>query len=303
MKTLKIALDWTPNINHIGILIAKELDFYKDKGIALDIINPLDDNYELTPGKKLELGLADFAIAPFETVISLNNKENKVDALAIYAILQEDISSIASLKSKNLTRPKLLDEKIYASYKARYEDKIVKELVKNDGGIGNIKIVYPDKLGIWNTLIEGKADATWIFDNWEGVEADEKSIELNTWSLKDYGIPYSYSPVIITKHSNLKEFKTEYAHFVKATQKGYLFATEHESEAIPILEKYLTDYDRNNIDIKKALMATKPLFRALDHCGFMDAKRINLFLNWLVEKQLEDKMIKGQTLFTNELLT
>jgi hypothetical protein len=69
------------------------------------------------------------------------------------------------------------------------------------------------------------------------------------------------------------------------------------------LEKYLTDYDRNNIDIKKALMATKPLFRALDHCGFMDAKRINLFLNWLVEKQLEDKMIKGQTLFTNELLT
>jgi ABC-type nitrate/sulfonate/bicarbonate transport system substrate-binding protein len=199
MKTLKIALDWTPNINHIGILIAKELDFYKDKGIALDIINPLDDNYELTPGKKLELGLADFAIAPFETVISLNNKENKVDALAIYAILQEDISSIASLKSKNLTRPKLLDEKIYASYKARYEDKIVKELVKNDGGIGNIKIVYPDKLGIWNTLIEGKADATWIFDNWEGVEADEKSIELNTWSLKDYGIPYSYSPVIITK--------------------------------------------------------------------------------------------------------
>ena len=179
MTTLKIALDWTPNINHIGFFIAQELGYYKENGIELEVINPLDDNYTLTPGKKLELDLADFAIAPFETVISLNNKKNKVDAIAVFTLLQEDISSIASLKSNDLTSPKLLDGKIYASYKARYEDKIVKELVKNDGGSGNIKITYPDKLGIWNTLIDGKADATWIFDNWEGVEAEGKNIELN----------------------------------------------------------------------------------------------------------------------------
>ncbi len=302
MKTLKIALDWTPNINHIGILIAKELGFYKDKGIALDIINPLDDNYELTPGKKLELGLADFAIAPFETVISLNNKENKVDALAIYAILQEDISSIASLKSKNLTKPKLLDGKIYASYKARYEDKIVKELVKNDGGAGNVEIIYPDKLGIWNTLIEGKADATWIFDNWEGVEANVKNIELNTWSLKDYGIPYGYSPVIITKNSNIKKLKKHYSNFVKATKKGYLFALENDSETLSILEKYVTEYDLKNINLKEALYATKPFIGNINTCGSMHPKRVSSFLNWLVDKELESVVIKEQTLFSNEFL-
>ena len=137
MKTLKIALDWTPNINHIGILVAKELGYYHSQGIEAEILNPLDDNYQVTPGKKLALGLADFAIAPFETVISLNNKNNAVDAIAVYAILQKDISSIASLKSSNLDRPKLLDGKIYASYKARYEDHIVKEMIKNDNGLGS----------------------------------------------------------------------------------------------------------------------------------------------------------------------
>lgn len=30
MTTLKIALDWTPNSNHIGILIAKDLGFYEE---------------------------------------------------------------------------------------------------------------------------------------------------------------------------------------------------------------------------------------------------------------------------------
>ncbi|TXD51570.1 MULTISPECIES: ABC transporter substrate-binding protein [unclassified Polaribacter] len=303
MTTLKIALDWTPNINHIGFFIAKELGFYEENGIALEIINPLDDNYTLTPGKKLELDVADFAIAPFETVISLNNKKNKVDAIAIFTLLQEDISSIASLKSNNLTSPKLLDNKIYASYKARYEDKIVKELVKNDGGSGNIKITYPNKLGIWHTLIEGKADATWIFDNWEGVEATSKNIELNTWRLKDSGIPYGYSPVIIAKKSNIKKFKNAYASFIKATRKGYLFATKNEVEAVRILNNYLTEQDQKNINIPKTLAVSKSYFGTNNTCGFMNVAKVDLFLNWLVEKKLEDAQILNQHLFTNELLT
>nr|MBC7611590.1 ABC transporter substrate-binding protein [Pseudopedobacter sp.] len=302
MTPLKIALDWTPNINHIGIFVAKKLGFFKENGIDLEITNPLTDDYHLTPGKKLELGLADFAIAPFETVISLNNKENKVDAMAIFAILQEDLSSITSLKSAKLNSPKLLDDKTYASYKARYEDKIVKELVMNDGGKGDFNIIYPDKLGIWNTLLSGEADATWIFDNWEGIEAESKNIELNKWSLKDYDIPYGYSPVIITKKSNLEASKSTYTAFVKATRKGYLFAATNPSEAIAILRKELTEYDQNNIDLAKSLAATKAHFGEKNNCGNMNLERVNLFLKWIVAKRLAHAAILDQDLFTNELL-
>lgn len=302
MTSLKIALDWTPNINHIGIIVAKELGFYEESDINLQILNPIVDNYDITPGKKLELGIADFSIAPFETVISLNNKENKVDAIAIFAILQEDTSSIVSLKTTDLSSPKLLDGKTYASYKARYEDKIVKELVINDGGDGNFKIIYPDKLGIWNTLLDGKADATWIFDNWEAVEAESKNIELNKWSLKDYGIPYGYSPVIIASKSKLSTAYLAYHNFIKATRKGYMFSTANKSNAIEILRSYLTEYDKNNIDLEKAFDATIPFFGDENNCGYMNKERVSLFLNWIIEKKLEDKIIKEQHLFTNELL-
>ncbi|WP_298763367.1 ABC transporter substrate-binding protein [uncultured Polaribacter sp.] len=301
MKTLKLALDWTPNINHIGFFIAKEKGFYAAENISLDIINPLEDNYTVTPGKKLELDMADFAIAPFETVISLNNKSNKVDAIAIYAILQEDLSSIASLKSNNLTNPKMLDGKIYASYKARYEDKIIEELVRNNGGKGKFEITYPDKLGIWNRLIEGKADATWIFDNWEGVEAAGKNIALNTWSLKDSDIPYGYSPIVIAKNANLKKHKQVYENFIKATQKGFLFATNNALESIAILEKYVTNYDKENINLEQTLAVTKQYFGTNATCGFMDKQKVDLFLNWLVEKGLETNKILAQELFKNLL--
>lgn len=302
MTNLKIALDWTPNINHIGIFVAQQLNYYKESNIEVEIINPLDDNYELTPGKKLELDIADFAIAPFETVISLNNKENEVDAMAVYAILQEDISSIASLKSSKIERSRELDGKKYASYKARYEDQIVMQMVKNDGGEGKLDITYPAKLGIWETLLAGNADATWIFDNWEGVEAEAKQVSLNKFSMGDYGIPYCYSPVILAKKSRIRKQKNEFASFIKATQRGYLFAATNKSEAIEILSQYLTTYDNANIDLKRSIELTAPVFGTAETCGYMKPKRIEDFLTWLVEHELENEKILKQDLFSNELL-
>ena len=301
MITLKLALDWTPNVNHIGFFIAKELGFYKQQGIDLEILNPKDDNYAMTPGKKLELDMADFAIAPFETVISLNNKVNQVQAMAIYAIMQKDVSSIASLKSSNIISPKLLDGKTYASYKARYEDHIVTEMIKNDGGKGHLNIIYPEKLGIWNTLLSGKADATWIFDNWEGVEASGKNIELNTFTLADFDIPYGYSPVVLTKKENISTQKELYASFIKATQHGFLYPKNNLAEATKILGRYVTEYDFKNIDLEKAITFSIPHFGDESTAGLMKQDRVSSFIQWLVERDLEDEVILKQRLFTNEL--
>lgn len=301
MVKLKLALDWTPNVNHIGFFIAKELEFYKQQGIDLEILNPKDDNYSLTPGKKLELDLADFAITPFETAISLNNKANKVHAVAIYAILQKDLSSIATLKSSNIVSPKLLDGKIYASYKARYEDHIVKEMIKNAGGKGDLNIVYPEKLGIWNTLLQGNADSTWIFDNWEGIEASSKNIELNKFSFSEFDIPYGYSPIVLTKKENIAKHKGLYAMFIKATQKGYLYAKNNVPESTKILSRYVTEDDLKNIDLEKALSYSIPHFGDESTCGVMKQERVLSFIKWLVDRGLEDQAILNQSIFSNEL--
>lgn len=301
MIKIKLALDWTPNVNHIGFFIAKDLGFYKQQGIDLEILNPKDDNYAMTPGKKLEIDIADFAIAPFETVISLNNKVNQVQAVAVYAIMQKDVSSIVSLTSSNIISPKQLDGKTYASYKARYEDHIVNEMIKNDGGIGELKIIYPEKLGIWNTLLSGNADATWIFDNWEGIEASGKNIELNNFTLGDFDIPYGYSPVVITKKENVIAQKELYSKFIKATQKGYLYTKNNLTESTQILSRYVTEYDLNNIDLEKAISFSIPHFGNESTAGFMKQERVSSFIQWLVDRGLEDKVILNQRLFTNEL--
>jgi ABC-type nitrate/sulfonate/bicarbonate transport system substrate-binding protein len=302
MNTLSIALDWTPNTNHIGIFMAQAKGYYSAADVEINILNPLDDEYQTTPGKKLETGQAQLAIAPFETVISLNNKVNTVDAVAVYAILQEDISSIVTLKSSGLSRPSLLDGQLYASYKARYEDAIVKAMVRQDGGTGKVDMIYPDKLGIWNTLLQNKAEATWIFNNWEGIEAASKAVALHQFTLKDYDIPYGYSPVIIAKKEALQQNYDTYKAFIAATKKGYAFAVEHPAEAAQLLFPHLTPTDQRNIDLMASIAYTIPYFGEAGSMGWMEETRIHQFLRWLVQQNIEQPAILLQQLFTNELL-
>jgi len=302
MEKVTVALDWTPNVNHLGFFVAHELGYYEAAGILFDYLDPAADDYSVTPGKKLEKGLADFAIAPFETVISLNNKPEKVHAVATYTIYQEDLSCIVCLPSSEVFSPSALDGKRYASYKARYEDQIVKEMIRNDGGKGQLNILYPDKLGIWSTLISGGAEATWIFDNWEGVEAQAKGLELIKFKMGDYQIPYGYSPVVITKQEKIKENRGKYSRFLEATQRGFQFIQQNKSDSVAILKKYVTAYDAANIDLEKAVEVSAPYFGNDQFFGKMEETRVKSFLQWLVDRGLEQEVILSQRLFTNELL-
>ena len=299
MEKLKIALDWTPNTNHTGLFVASVMGFYEEFGLNLEIISPVNDDYSVTPAKKLELNEVDFAIVPTESLFSLLLKENKVEVKGIYAILQEDTSAIVTLKSSNIDRPKGLDGKIYASFKARYEDKIVQQMVINDGGKGEFTIEYPEKLGIWETILAQKSDASWIFKAWEGIEAQTQGAELNQFSLKNYGIPYGYSPLIIAKSSDIEAKNEAFKNFVSATKKGYLFAQNNPEKAVEILTKYVPQRDLDNIDLLKSQDYLNHYYGDENTVGQMEASVFQTFIDWLFEHKILEKRLEASEVFIN----
>jgi hypothetical protein len=80
----------------------------------------------------------------------------------------------------------------------------VQQMIRNDGGKGEYTESTPPMLGIWNTLLKGEADATWVFLGWEGVEASMAGVDLNTFKLEDYKIPYGYSPLMVAHPDTLR---------------------------------------------------------------------------------------------------
>lgn len=301
MKKLTLALDWTPNINHIGFLIAKEKGFYTDLDLQVIIDHPGLDGYAMTPAKKVENGLADFALCPTESILSYRTKASPFPLIAIAAILQDDLSAIAVRSDALINSPRDLDGKIYASYKARYEDHIVQQLIKNDGGAGDITLVYPEKLGIWDTLVKGAYDATWVFTNWEGVQVQQEAVSFKYFKLENYGIPYSYSPVIAANEALLIEKGESYKKFMSATKKGYAFCQQFPDEAITILSKHIPRHDQN-IDLRVALEKSLKAFCIGDTWGMLHKDQVQTFLKWLQKHKLEETSISVDQLITNDLL-
>jgi len=301
MQKLSIALDWTANINHIGFFIALEKGFYKEKNIDLTIVDPSQDNYQLTPAKKVEKAMVDFALCPTESLLSYRTKKSPFPLKAIAAILQDDLSAIAVKADSGIKSPKDLDGKSYASYEAKYEDEIVKQMIINDGGKGDISLVYPNKLGIWDTVLNNSFDATWIFLNWEGVQAESHNVDFNYFLLSDYNIPYSYSPVLVVNEENLTEKSTLYSHFLTATKQGYLFAQTNQKESIAILAKFLPKKDKE-MDLSKALSLSTAHFGNSSNWGILNNDKVENFLAWIYDKKLEDIAIKASDLYTNDLL-
>ena len=302
MKTLKIALDWTPNTNHTGFFVASALGFYGQQNLDVEIVSPASDDYRVTPAKKLELGLVDLALVPTESLVSLRLKPQAVDVKAIFALLREDTSAVATLRSSGIDRPKKLDGQIYASFGARYEDKIVRQMVINDGGLGTLRLEYPPKLGIWETILAGTAQATWIFKAWEGIEAKTQGLELNDFKLKDYGIPYGYSPLVMAKTTDIVSQEAHFKTFVAATRQGYAFAQQHPEQAIEILSKHIPARDLQRIDLLESQRYINPFYGAEEDWGRMDAVVFQVFIDWLLEHGvIEDRLVASE-IFTNVLL-
>ena len=287
MKKIKLALDWTPNINHIGFFVAKEKGFYEENDLKVEFLTPELDDYLTTPAKKVEMNMSDFGLCPTESLISFRTKKNPFILKGLMTIFQEDVSAIATIESNNILRPKHLDDRSYASYKARYEDKIVKKMIINDGGKGNLKIFYPKRLGIWNTLIENKYDSTWIFINWEGVEASKKNIDLELYKMSDFGIPYSYSPILFSSSDYIKNNSNTVKKFIESSRKGYIYCYENMGEAVSILNKFVPETDKG-IDLIECLKISIDHFGSRENFGKIDLKKIDIFLKWLKDNNIEN---------------
>ena len=298
MKKIKLALDWTPNINHIGFFVAKEKGFYEENDLKVEFLTPELDDYLTTPAKKVEMNMSDFGLCPTESLISFRTKKNPFILKGLMTIFQEDVSAIATVDSNNILRPKHLDGRSYASYKARYEDKIIKKMIINDGGKGNLKIFYPKRLGIWNTLIENKYDSTWIFINWEGVEASKKNINLELYKMSDFGIPYSYSPILFSSSDYINNNSNTVKKFIESSRKGYIYCYENMDEVVSILNKFVPETDKG-IDLIECLKISIDHFGPRENFGKIDLKKIDIFLKWLKDNNIDNNAFIANDIISN----
>jgi len=307
---ITVALDWTPNGNHLGFFVAKDKGLYDAAGLDVKIVSPADAEYNgsynpgdrdqdapgapkyVTPCSKVAEGSAHFAMNSPEGVVGWNTAPGRPQLKAVAALLRDrNSSAIVALKSSGINSMKDLDGKRYASYAARFEGRIVQRMIQHAGGAGDYVEDTPPMLGIWNTLLEGDADATWVFMQWEGVEAKLKGVELNAFPVCDFGVPYAYAPCLCAHPEWLVANASAAKAFLKATAEGYAVASADPAYAADALVR-IAKRD-HSFDIDPALakgsaefLADKFLDPDTKRWGRMDGAVWSEYVNWLWESGL-----------------
>jgi NitT/TauT family transport system substrate-binding protein len=310
MPDLELALDWTPNTNHTGIFVAEAEGYFAEADLDVQIRSPAEDDYAETPAKRVATGKSDLAIAPSESAISYYTHPDYPDLTAVAAVCQRDTSAIVTLAESGIDRPAELDGTTYASYDARFEDHIVRQLIRNDGGDGDIEILTPPKLGIPNTLLEGTADATWVFLPWEGLLAERDGVELNAFRLDDYGVPYGYTPTLLATPETIASDADRLADALDAIGRGYAFAAENPVSAADLLCRVAEGPQLDDREfVRESQRRIAPAYLTGDgDWGVMARERWADFVDWLVGEgilttldgeQLAFDDVSADALFTN----
>lgn len=294
LTEISVVLDWTPNTNHTGIVVAKQLGYYAKEGLNVKIIQPSKASSELLVAKNF----ANFGISSDEgSFIEALSKGMPI--ISIAAIIANDTSGFYSIKSKNINTPKDFEGKVYGSWGTNMEIAILKAMMQQYGADFNkVKIVTIGNIDIFRTK---NIDFVWGFEAWTGIKAKIKNIQVNYIPVKNIINKGGYTPIIITNKYMLENKKDIIHKFMNATAKGYHYSIAHPKEAAHIFLEAYPELDKNLIITSQEYLSSAYKGTS-SYWGYQNPKIWQQYLTWITTNNVINKKINLNQVFTNTFL-
>lgn len=298
LRPFRVVLDWTPNTNHAGMYLAKQEGWYEDAGLDVTFVEP----GEAGSLQALAAGKGEVAVSVQEELIPARAAGLPVQSVA--AIVQHNTSSLVSLASDGIERPRDLEGKTYGGYGGQLEQALLEKLVTCDGGdpskVTSVDVGEADyRIG----LERDQYDAVWIFDGWDGIRLEQEGVDTNTIPFIDHTdcIPDWYTPLLATS-TKVEEGRTEdLTAFMAATAQGYQAAMDDPGAASDALLAQADDLDPKLVAASAQYLSTR---YADDPAawGQQEAAVWDDFAAFLLDAGLIDKPIDVEQAWTNQYL-
>ncbi len=263
-----LQLSWLHQFQFGGYYAAKEMGFYKDAGIDVEI---REFNSSTDLSTVIETGNADFAIGRSSLLI---DKANGKDVVALGAIFQESplilltrddtgIEKISDLKNRRIMLT--TDAKITAS--------IMAMLSSNGLNEKDIQLL-PHSFDL-EDLVNKKTDAMAAYISNEPVRLMERDIGYKIFSPKEYGFHF-YSDILFTSSDFIEKNPQLTEAFYKATIKGWEYAFDNILDTSEIIEKHYNTQNKSLIQLIKEGEALKELaYHENGTIGYLDCNHLN----------------------------
>jgi ABC-type nitrate/sulfonate/bicarbonate transport system substrate-binding protein len=298
LKKITFVLDWTPNTNHTGVYAAKELGYYEEAGLDVEIIQPSDN----TADQLVAVGQADFGISTQENVTYALTQDEPLPIKTVATVIQHNTSGFIWLPDSGIKSPADWKGKTYGGWGSVTEEKILEYILKKNGlTLDDINIVT---LGADDviTALNADIDFVWIFEGWEGVRLRNEGIEFEYLPIIDIDAALdNYTPTIIANTGLIEEDPDTVKAFVEATAKGYQYAIDDPAGAAEALITAVPELDGDLVKASAEFLAGK-YAEGAPQWGWQDEKIWRDYSAFFFESGAVTSELDIAKAYTNEFL-
>jgi ABC-type nitrate/sulfonate/bicarbonate transport system substrate-binding protein len=247
--TVRIALDYTANVDYLGIYDAISKGYFAAEHIDAVILPYANlDAEQLIQAGRTDLGIS----YPPDVII---NNATGLHYKAVAALVTDNTTALAVLASSKYTRPAQLSGKLYGGFGIASDKPIVTAIIHADGVKHPVFRQVVEDASVITALAAHRIDYTAVFGGIDDVTAELQGIKLRTFPYNRYlGAAGNYpNAVFVASDKDIAARGPVLARALKALAEGYEFAAEHPSAAEAILIK---DNETALSNAKQIIVAT-----------------------------------------------
>ena len=296
---VKLAMDWYPNANHLGLFIAEEKGYFADENLKVTLYTPSDPSTVL---QTVGAGEDDFGISYQPDVILARNEG--VPVVSIVGIVQHPLNSVMALQSSEINRPADLVGKKVGYPGIPTNEPLLDTMLKADGsnGLADVELVNIG-FNIAESLISGQVDAA-VGAYWthESILLENMGHPVNIMKMEEWGVPDYYELVLVTSEDYLKENRDVAERFVRALKKGYNEAIDDPQGGVDILVEHNPGEIDEGIDRPGADLLV-PLWQpSSGGFGSQESGRWESFVSWMKEQEMIKDSVNAEDAFRADLV-
>ncbi len=232
LRTLRIALDYTPNVNYLGIYAAQANGYFTARGIRLEIVP-----YTGTPAETLlAAGRTDLGLT-YPPGIPATNAAGHLHYRAVAALTQRNTVDIAVLASSPYRSVAQLSGTLYGGFGVSSDAPILKAVLRA-AGVAH-PVVREVDLGdnAYQALAAHRVAYSITFGGIDDVTAELAGVHLREWPIARYlGSTFAFpDDAFVATDALIRSDPSLLRQGLAALSDGYRFAAAHPKRAEAML--------------------------------------------------------------------
>jgi len=225
LENIRLQLKWRHQFQFAGYYAAIEKGYFQDEGLSVELI---EGKPGIKPAEELLAGNADFAIDSPAVVIDY---QQGIPLTVVAAIFQHSPAVIVTRADSGLNSPhSLVGKKVMLTPET---DPECRAMLAGEGiSLQSIDII-PHSWDLAD-LINRKVDGQTAYLTNEPYLLKKAGVKINFIRPINYGIDF-YGDCIITTEAEVRSHFTRIEAFMRAVQKGWLYAMAHPTEIAQLI--------------------------------------------------------------------